>query len=175
MHQLKKLFGIGEAVGRLEENNFEKPEQADLDGLQESKTAYDVIAKIAGLIPYGEDAYTDGNGRVFIKCKLGFKPVEQYNLGLKLQEQERLREELEEKLKFSNTRMEYLDNKLVGVTQSKDKQIEVLNTENLGLKRQIKQLNHQLNSFKQAHTSIVKILTKLYENVERDEEEKDSL
>ena len=172
MHQLKKLFGIGEAIGQLEENNIVKYDQTDPDGSKDSITAYDVIAKIAGLSPYGEGQYIDAKGTIFIRCPLGFKPEEQHNLGLKLQEEVRLKEHLEDKLIFAKTRMEYLDNKLVGLAQSKDKQIEVLNTENQGLKSQIKQLNQQLNYYKQTNTSIVKTLTKLYDNVGKLEKEK---
>ncbi|WP_146739524.1 hypothetical protein [Flavobacterium aciduliphilum] len=106
---------------------FHKPENE-----KEMKLLYHYLAILNHFIQEKEHIYTNPKGERFVLTKYGFYPVEQYNLQLKVERQERRIQELEQKNKSQDLKIDEL---MLDVKVSKKQYNELFATHQLLKKR----------------------------------------
>lgn len=139
-------------------------------------SVFDLIAYHAGLIYLRPDIYEDKEGRKYVRSKYGFQPATQWNKNIRIQELEAEVANLNSRLKEKAEEVKKIEEKLTDKSlYSKERiielegKIESLNSNIEISKKDNGVLRSKVALFRQANKSIMKTLSKLYENLEKAE------
>lgn len=137
-------------------------------------SVFDLIAYHAGLIYLRPDIYEDKDGRKYVRSKYGFQPATQWNKNIRIQELEAEVANLNTRLTEKADEVKRLEEKLSDKSlYSKDRIIELeeiiefLNAKIETSKKDNGVLRSKVALFRQANKSMMKTLSKLYENLEK--------
>jgi hypothetical protein len=131
-------------------------------------TVYDLIAHHAGLRYVNQDIYVNQSGDEYVRTKFGFETAVKHNLHRRIEESDRLIDDLRYNLKIDKQKIDkYAERVLayeadrVGQKKQIKKKLIPYNEENKRLREQIKLLKTELNEFKKINDSVISRLSNL--------------